>query len=243
MNEVSIIGLDLAKSVFQAHGAGAFGSVIFSRKLSRAQLLKFMGDQPRGPTPLGGGRPYFRNDHVEKIEDIVLGACFERPNERQQGGSSTLVRHPGDCLCFGGIGESREREDARRWQFIGSQKPRSKLPYFAETFDRPREFGRALKRRSRSKPVHWALPLILGNDRQGVQTLLLIRCDPRCQQAPKATVGTHTHPGNCPADPYLSNTKHSHPISRHWARVLEKSQQPYRSRISSGCRQRHWLAR
>ena len=42
MEEVSIIGLDLAKNVFQAHGAGVDGSVVFRRKLSRAQLLKFM---------------------------------------------------------------------------------------------------------------------------------------------------------------------------------------------------------
>lgn len=46
MNEVSIIGLDLAKNVFQAHGAGVDGSVIFRRKLSRTQLLKFMSEQP-----------------------------------------------------------------------------------------------------------------------------------------------------------------------------------------------------
>ncbi len=46
MNEVSIIGLDLAKNVFQAHGAGADGSVIFRRKLSRVQLLKFLTQQP-----------------------------------------------------------------------------------------------------------------------------------------------------------------------------------------------------
>ena len=46
MGEVSIIGLDLAKNVFQAHGAGADGSVVFRRKLSRAQLLKFMAMQP-----------------------------------------------------------------------------------------------------------------------------------------------------------------------------------------------------
>ena len=45
MGEVSIIGLDLAKNVFQAHGAGADGSVVFRRKLSRAQLLKFMATQ------------------------------------------------------------------------------------------------------------------------------------------------------------------------------------------------------
>lgn len=45
MGEVSIIGLDLAKNVFQAHGAAADGSVVFRRKLSRAQLLKFMAAQ------------------------------------------------------------------------------------------------------------------------------------------------------------------------------------------------------
>ncbi len=45
MNEVSIIGLDLAKNVFQAHGAEVDGSVLFRRKLSRAQLLKFLSAQ------------------------------------------------------------------------------------------------------------------------------------------------------------------------------------------------------
>ncbi len=46
MKEVSIIGLDLAKNVFQAHGAAADGSVVFRRKLSRAQLGKFFSAQP-----------------------------------------------------------------------------------------------------------------------------------------------------------------------------------------------------
>jgi transposase len=46
MGEVSIIGLDLAKNVFQAHGAAADGAVVFRRKLSRAQLLKFIAAQP-----------------------------------------------------------------------------------------------------------------------------------------------------------------------------------------------------
>lgn len=46
MGEVSIIGLDLARNVFQAHGAGADGSVVFRHRLSRAQLLKFLAFQP-----------------------------------------------------------------------------------------------------------------------------------------------------------------------------------------------------
>lgn len=35
-------GLELAKNVFQAHGTTADGAVVVRRKLSRAQLLKFM---------------------------------------------------------------------------------------------------------------------------------------------------------------------------------------------------------
>lgn len=46
MNEVSIIGLDLAKNIFQAHGAAGDGSVLFRRKLSRGQLLDFLSKQP-----------------------------------------------------------------------------------------------------------------------------------------------------------------------------------------------------
>ena len=35
MNEAAIIGVDLAKNVFQLHGAAADGSVVFHKKLSR----------------------------------------------------------------------------------------------------------------------------------------------------------------------------------------------------------------
>jgi transposase len=45
MNEVSIIGLDLAKNVFQVHGAAANGEVVFRKKLSRDKLLTFFAAQ------------------------------------------------------------------------------------------------------------------------------------------------------------------------------------------------------
>lgn len=47
MAEVTIIGVDLAKQVFQAHGAAADGSVIFRRKLPRKRFLSFLAAQPR----------------------------------------------------------------------------------------------------------------------------------------------------------------------------------------------------
>ena len=47
MDEVSIIGLDLAKNVFQAHGARADGSTAFRKKISRAKLLSFFASVPK----------------------------------------------------------------------------------------------------------------------------------------------------------------------------------------------------
>jgi len=45
MGEVTIIGVDLAKNVFQVHGAAADGSVLFRKKLSRPQFMRFMAEQ------------------------------------------------------------------------------------------------------------------------------------------------------------------------------------------------------
>lgn len=45
MDEVTVIGVDLAKSVFQLHGAAADGRVVFRKKLSRLQFRKFLQDR------------------------------------------------------------------------------------------------------------------------------------------------------------------------------------------------------
>lgn len=47
MSEVAIIGIDLAKRIFQLHGARKDGSVVFRKRLSRGQLLAFVATQPR----------------------------------------------------------------------------------------------------------------------------------------------------------------------------------------------------
>jgi len=46
VKEVTIIGVDLAKNVFQLHGAAADGSVVFRKKLTRVQFHKFMSGHP-----------------------------------------------------------------------------------------------------------------------------------------------------------------------------------------------------
>jgi transposase len=43
MGEVSTIGLDIAKSVFQVHGVDETGAVVIRKRISRAKVLEFFG--------------------------------------------------------------------------------------------------------------------------------------------------------------------------------------------------------
>ena len=46
MNQVSTVGLDLAKHIFQLHGADSAGAVVFRKRLRRGQLLAFLATLP-----------------------------------------------------------------------------------------------------------------------------------------------------------------------------------------------------
>src|SRR6516165_295087 len=47
MDQVTIIGLDLAKRAFQVHGARGDGGVVYRQKFSRDKILTFLARQPR----------------------------------------------------------------------------------------------------------------------------------------------------------------------------------------------------
>jgi transposase len=52
MQTVTTIGLDIAKSVFQVHGADAAGQVVIRRRLKRCSVLAFFRRKPTN----GSGR-------------------------------------------------------------------------------------------------------------------------------------------------------------------------------------------
>ena len=47
MNEITTVGLDLAKHVFQVHGVDAEGTTVLRKQLRRAQVLAFFSRLPR----------------------------------------------------------------------------------------------------------------------------------------------------------------------------------------------------
>jgi len=46
MQDVTIIGLDLAKNIFQVHGADDKGQAVLRKKMRRGQVLKFFASLP-----------------------------------------------------------------------------------------------------------------------------------------------------------------------------------------------------
>jgi transposase len=46
MGEVSTIGLDIAKSIFQIHGVDANGAVVIRKRITRARLLEYFATLP-----------------------------------------------------------------------------------------------------------------------------------------------------------------------------------------------------
>jgi transposase len=46
VGEISTVGLDIAKSIFQAHGADGAGAIVFRKKLGRGRLLAFFASLP-----------------------------------------------------------------------------------------------------------------------------------------------------------------------------------------------------
>lgn len=46
MNKVEVVGIDIAKNVFQIHGVNAKGQCVLKKRLSRDKLLSFMKTLP-----------------------------------------------------------------------------------------------------------------------------------------------------------------------------------------------------
>jgi transposase len=47
MNEVTVVGLDIAKNIFQVHAVDATGAVVLRQRLARGRVLRFFARLPK----------------------------------------------------------------------------------------------------------------------------------------------------------------------------------------------------
>ncbi len=105
MNEVSIIGLDIAKNVFQAYGADARG--LFSRRLTRGKVLEFLAAQPACTIAMeacGGAHHWARGLQRQGHEIRLIPPSYVMP---------FLKRQKNDAVDAEAICEAAQRPDMR----------------------------------------------------------------------------------------------------------------------------------
>jgi transposase len=79
MATISMIGLDLAKNVFQIHGIDAAGTVVLRRQMRRGQLERFFAQLPPivvGMEACGGAHHWARrsSDHAAGVREALRQA-------------------------------------------------------------------------------------------------------------------------------------------------------------------------
>ena len=80
MDKISVIGLDLAKNVFQVHGANAQGKKVLSRRLKRGEVLEFFAALPpcrMGMEACGGAHEWTRRIEARDAAAICEAAGRE----------------------------------------------------------------------------------------------------------------------------------------------------------------------
>jgi len=80
--EISVLGIDLAKSVFQLHGVNVKGKMVFKKRLSRNQLLTFVSNLPVcliGMEACGGAHYWAREFRKLGHEVKLVSPQFVKP--------------------------------------------------------------------------------------------------------------------------------------------------------------------
>ncbi len=87
MNQVSTVGLDLAKHIFQLHGADSAGAVVFRKKLRRGQVLSFLATLPPCTVAMEAcGSAHYWGREIAKLGHTVrlISPAYVKPFVKRQ---------------------------------------------------------------------------------------------------------------------------------------------------------------
>src|SRR3954466_15158364 len=87
MNQVSTVGLDLARYIFHLQGADSAGAVVFRQKLRRGQLLAFLATLPPCTVALEAcGSAHYWGREIAKLGHTVklIAPAYVKPFVKRQ---------------------------------------------------------------------------------------------------------------------------------------------------------------
>ena len=161
MSEVTIIGIDLAKRVFQLHGARVDGSVVFRKKLSRGQLLVFFAQQPNCvvameacATAHGWGRELEKLGHSVRLIPPVYVKPFVKRQKNDAADAEAIVEAAlRPTMRF--VAVKTEDQQARAMLFRTRQMRSCIRPLVAAIDTAAGRYGDARIRSRSTNRAHW----------------------------------------------------------------------------------------
>jgi transposase len=85
---ITVLGIDIAKTMFQLHGVGALGKTVLRKRLSRNQLTRFVSNLPKCCIVMEacGGANYWtrvfqRNGQTVKLISPQFVKSFVKPTK------------------------------------------------------------------------------------------------------------------------------------------------------------------
>ena len=86
MGEVSTIGLDLAKEVFQVHGADVAGAVVFRKRLRRTSILQFFAAQAPCRVAMEAASSHYWGRKLSRLghEVLLIPPSYVKPFVKRQ---------------------------------------------------------------------------------------------------------------------------------------------------------------
>ena len=87
MSKITIIGLDLAKNVFQLHGADQSGKAVLRKKLRRDQVLPFLSTLPPCVVAMEarGGAHFWGREIYKLAHDVrLIPPAYVKPFVKRQ---------------------------------------------------------------------------------------------------------------------------------------------------------------
>jgi len=98
MKEISVLGIDLAKNIFQLHGSDRNGNAVLRKKLSRKQLVLFVANLPKCTIAMeacGGshfwGRKFSEMGHETKLISPQFVKPFVKSNKNDAHDAEAIV--------------------------------------------------------------------------------------------------------------------------------------------------------
>ena len=95
---ITVLGIDIAKTVFQLHGVGALGKAVLRKRLSRDQLTRFVSNLPKCCIVMEacGGANYWarvfqRNGHTVKLISPQFVKPFVKTNKNDANDAEAIV--------------------------------------------------------------------------------------------------------------------------------------------------------